>query len=486
MDRLCPNPTPRRNALLALDSSGNASRPSVCKLLLTALALLAFAPLVSARTLILTGVGTTGFGGTGEEITVTVELNTEDFVYVPVANEIFHYFEPIRPVPFSVVGSVNGPYDVVSPIDRFLALELSDGGGGSADQVAIDVRFENTSSTLFTSFCRFDDCFDGDVTPFTPTELFDLFEESVTDTDRWQFTSALSSIVVGPNNSRLTFGGPMEWTLFNPDAPEVATIAPVFDVAYQQTVVPALVEGEESLRIGGFPDSTSFPVEMPVMEFSLDSVPQGAEVLSATLTIDTFVSSGPPRVEVIGYAGDGVASLRDGTIAGPVLATTEPLSASATDVVIDLDPIYIESLLGGASHVGLRLASLDAFDYVSFDSTEETFPGSTPPTLTIEYLFDAPPIPGDFNGDGSVDLLDLDILGRNFGRMGDATFADGDANGDGNVDLLDLDTMGLNFGVPASETVPEPAAGLLALLACAATGVCRSRSISSTRAVSRA
>ncbi|MEO0530139.1 MAG: dockerin type I domain-containing protein [Planctomycetota bacterium] len=72
----------------------------------------------------------------------------------------------------------------------------------------------------------------------------------------------------------------------------------------------------------------------------------------------------------------------------------------------------------------------------------------------------------DFNGDGTVDLLDLDILGGNFG-LTPATMAQGDANGDGTVDLLDLDILGSTFGdsVGSSVSVPEPAAALLSLIA---------------------
>ncbi|MEO0529770.1 MAG: hypothetical protein AAF266_04240 [Planctomycetota bacterium] len=77
----------------------------------------------------------------------------------------------------------------------------------------------------------------------------------------------------------------------------------------------------------------------------------------------------------------------------------------------------------------------------------------------------------DFNGDGTVDLLDLDILGANFGGPG--TAATGDANGDMTVDLLDLDILGSQFGQSASAAaaIPEPAAAALALLAMA--GVAR-------------
>lgn len=54
-------------------------------------------------------------------------------------------------------------------------------------------------------------------------------------------------------------------------------------------------------------------------------------------------------------------------------------------------------------------------------------------------------IRGDFNADNTVDLLDLDTMGTNFGAGPGAGFPGGDANGDGFVDLLDLDLLGANF-----------------------------------------
>lgn len=84
--------------------------------------------------------------------------------------------------------------------------------------------------------------------------------------------------------------------------------------------------------------------------------------------------------------------------------------------------------------------------------------------LILRYSPDVTIPPGDANGDGTVDLLDLDILGQNFGSQ-DATLNQGDFNGDGVVDLLDLDILGENFS-DASITIPEPTAVTLLVPLC--------------------
>jgi alpha-tubulin suppressor-like RCC1 family protein len=74
--------------------------------------------------------------------------------------------------------------------------------------------------------------------------------------------------------------------------------------------------------------------------------------------------------------------------------------------------------------------------------------------------------PGDANGDGVVDIFDLNVLLTNFDKTG-FTWSQGDFDGNGAVDILDLNKVLTNFdktfrssaGVTA---VPEPAA--LALL----------------------
>lgn len=151
-----------------------------------------------------------------------------------------------------------------------------------------------------------------------------------------------------------------------------------------------------------------------------------------------------------GPAGDGTALIypffdQDGT--------SKEL-AIPMDLMLRSDP-----LTPGSAFVPAFGAAIDLMIF-----TEE---GAGDVTEVISYTFATTTVslPADFNGDGTVDLLDLDILGANFGSTG-ATFAQGDANADTNVDLLDLDILGTNFGAISSVSIPEPAAALLSLVAC--------------------
>ncbi|MFU8828399.1 MAG: hypothetical protein ACNA8P_03090 [Phycisphaerales bacterium] len=98
------------------------------------------------------------------------------------------------------------------------------------------------------------------------------------------------------------------------------------------------------------------------------------------------------------------------------------------------DQMY-SAISGDGSHVVFNsmwnILEEDTFDwhrhlYVWAD------PDSQPPTG----------LPGDVNGDGAVDLADLNLVLANFGTNNPA----GDANGDGVVDLADLNLVLANFG----------------------------------------
>lgn len=80
---------------------------------------------------------------------------------------------------------------------------------------------------------------------------------------------------------------------------------------------------------------------------------------------------------------------------------------------------------------------------------------------------------GDANLDGVVDLLDLGILGDNYGLASGATWEQGDFDGNGTVDLLDLGVLGDNYGLAGGGSLelsvaPEPTTMTLIALGAAA------------------
>ncbi|NLF31079.1 MAG: hypothetical protein GX591_09360 [Planctomycetes bacterium] len=64
-------------------------------------------------------------------------------------------------------------------------------------------------------------------------------------------------------------------------------------------------------------------------------------------------------------------------------------------------------------------------------------------------FFSQPPLAGDADGDGDVDLDDFVAIKNHFGTAGNATWADGDFDGDGDVDLDDFVILKNNFGASA-------------------------------------
>ena len=86
------------------------------------------------------------------------------------------------------------------------------------------------------------------------------------------------------------------------------------------------------------------------------------------------------------------------------------------------------------------------------------------------------PVPdGDFNADGTTDLLDFQILLMNFG-IG-TTYAEGDNNFDGRVDLHDFVEFRELFNAPAATAVPEPNGLALGLVSATLLLVTRRRKI---------
>ncbi|QDU71704.1 lamin tail domain-containing protein [Mucisphaera calidilacus] len=94
--------------------------------------------------------------------------------------------------------------------------------------------------------------------------------------------------------------------------------------------------------------------------------------------------------------------------------------------------------------------------YVGFN---EFVDGRATRPATWDMVSSVVSLPGDANGDGLVNLLDLSVLASNFdGTDTPYTNADGDFNGDGLVNLLDLSILATNF---ETTQTPEPAGAAL-------------------------
>jgi hypothetical protein len=168
---------------------------------------------VQARVFELRGVGTlpleTELGVPGEGITVTAVLDSNNFAYVAVPNPIFHLFETLEPIPVEIVGTSTGAFADVSPINRFVALEWELDFGG--DFLSLDVSVGTSSTSLFSLMTQGQSGFDGNETPFTSDQLFDLFEAAMQNETLWDSTAS-GAVFLGSEQNILSLGS-MDWSL---------------------------------------------------------------------------------------------------------------------------------------------------------------------------------------------------------------------------------------------------------------------------------
>jgi hypothetical protein len=104
------------------------------------------------------------------------------------------------------------------------------------------------------------------------------------------------------------------------------------------------------------------------------------------------------------------------------------------------------------------------------------FNGSAPDLGAFEYSAPVVYDPADFNLDFSVDEADLSFWQLGYGTQSGAQKNDGDADDDGDVDARDFLIWQRNYApgaLSASTAVPEPASGMLCILAVAGVGGCR-------------
>jgi hypothetical protein len=161
---------------------------------------------------VLPDVSNSTIGVSGEGITISVTLKSEDFQYIPLSNPIIHYFAPNTTIPVTIVGSISGEYEAVSPIARFVALELENSASGG-DMLGLDVAAGTSGTSLLSLSTIGTSGFDGSETPKSPGDLFSLFAQAMNDQGFWTPSSS-SAVFVGAD-SELLFLGQLKWTLIN-------------------------------------------------------------------------------------------------------------------------------------------------------------------------------------------------------------------------------------------------------------------------------
>jgi hypothetical protein len=240
------------------------------------------------------------------------------------------------------------------------------------------------------------------------------------------------------------------------------SIEPTFDVQLRPgNVYPLGDAGKTTLSIDGGVGA-SFPVLQVLAEFPLGGIPEGAQITSAQLKLDaTTAGSSNLTINASGFAGDGLASLSDETIAATLLGSEAGPFTVAGDVTIDLDPNFIASLVGSASHLGLRLASATTGPFINIATLEHET--GVAPTLVVNFSTDS--AGGDFDLDADVDGNDFIMWQLGVGSQ---------------YDSADLATWQASFGPGAptsvaAASVPEPASVALCAAALGAVLLAASR-----------
>ncbi len=170
-----------------------------------------------------------------------------------------------------------------------------------------------------------------------------------------------------------------------------------------------------------------------VLEYALGEIPPDATILSASIEFKIIHLTGPtpPVIEFHGYAGDGVLEVADATVALNPIGQSPPIT-DLTEYTASLDSVYIESLLGANSHLGIMAYQLALDQMAGFVSVGGSFIG---PPAVVTITFEENSCPADFTGDGFVNVPDLIFL---LGEWGDNPDSPADFDGDGLVRVPDL------------------------------------------------
>ncbi|WP_428390010.1 dockerin type I domain-containing protein [Mucisphaera sp.] len=288
----------------------------------------------------------------------------------------------------------------------------------------------------------------------------------------------------------------------NPFAPSGWLLSAHFAELVPQSQNPAAgyaggtsAPGAQGVEVNFVDASSADPITTPIEQFFI--TPSGGRAAADNSAFgikaqinneNAFADDGDPENPVptaggvIGNGGSDIADPEFVALAGQVMTGAEfmiPLStlgtsAGAGDIKIHAhvngsEYSYLSNQVNGEGVLQGNIGGDGSGGFIGGDNPLSgvdfnTFAGDQ---FDVVANGGSSLIPGDANGDGFVDLIDLSILATNFDPAGSGfTVAEGDFNGDTVVDLIDLSILASNFA-PAG-VVPEPAsAALLGLSALA-------------------